>query len=492
LGQIKKQSIQSTLYIYIGVLIGFISTGILMPRFLTESENGVLKLLVSYSLLFAQLSTLGLPISTVKFLPYFRNGSKKNFGYFMFLFIIGIIGFLIFLSVFFVFEDSIYQHESSKSPLFAQYLYLIIPLTFFFTYFNLLDGYARSLVYSTIGAFLKELLQRVFILISLGLFIFGIFDFHGFISSYIVSLSLPTIILFIYISLKGEVGWKIHWSKFDKKILKQIFVMAAFGLFLGLSQLAISQIDSIMINYFHNDAKTGIYAITFYYGTLVIIPSRALFRITPTFIAEAFKSSDLNTIKDIQYKSCLNQYIIGLGIFLLLWLNIDNVYKILPLEYIEGKFVIFYIGLANLFNMTGGVSSQIITNSPHYRYNGLFVIIYLILIVLTNYIMIPLYGIVGAAVASTFSVLIFVLIKYFFLLKKYRIQPYNLKYLTTLLFAGVLYAAIYYLPMPEAFIPNLLIKSFLFGGLYIFFIYKTGYSQDITELIESYKKKWFR
>ncbi|MFC2124722.1 lipopolysaccharide biosynthesis protein [Bacteroidota bacterium] len=463
-----------------------------MPRFLTESENGVLKLLVSYSLLFSQLGALGLPISTIRFLPYFRNAEKKNHGYFMFLFLVGMLGFLIFLSVFLFFENTIYEHEISKSPLFARYLVLIIPLTFFFTYFNLLDVYARSLVYSTIGAFLKEVLQRVFILTSLGLFIFGIFDFNGFLYSYIISLSVPTIILFGYIIIKGEAGWKINFSKFSGKILKQIFTMAIFGLFLGISQIAISQIDSIMINHFLNDAKTGIYAITFYYGALVIMPARALFRITSTFIAEAFKASDLITIKDIQFKSCLNQYIIGLGIFLLLWLNIDNVYKILPIDYTEGKYVIFYIGLANLINMTGGVSSQIINYSQYYRYNGVFVIFYLIFIVVTNYIMIPMYGIVGAAMASMLSILIFNIMKYLFLWNKYTIQPYSYKYLIILGFAALLYVGFYYFPLPDSLIPNLLIKSSLVGSLYLLFIYKTGYSEDITQLINSYKEKIFK
>ncbi len=463
-----------------------------MPRYLTGSENGVLKLLVSYSLIFSQLGTLGIPIALNRFFPYFRNKSNKNAGIFLILFLIGLIGFALFIIIYSLINESIYQNEIEKSPLFAQFLYLIIPLTFFFIYFNILDTYARSLLFSTVGAFLKELVQRLLILAVLLVYIAGIIDFREFLFLYISALSISTAILFFFLLRKGEIGVVIDKSKFNSKIIIQIVSLSGFGLFLGMSQMAISNIDIIMINHFLNDAKTGIYAITFYYGTLVIMPSRALYRIVNPVIAEAFKLNDLETIRNIQKKTCLNQFIIGLGIFLVLWVNIDNVHKILPSEFSEGQYVIFFIGLANLIHMAGGAGSQIINNSEKYRFNGFFVIVYLILLVVTNIIMIPKYGISGAAIASMLSVLIFNILKYLLLFNKYNIQPYNYRYLIILGFGIVCYTGIYYLPMPEALIPNIFIKSSLFGLCYLIFIFMTGYSEDINHLINSFKNKLFK
>ncbi len=486
MGIIKKQSIISTIYIYLGVIIGFISVGILMPRFLTEAQNGIIKLLVSYSMLFAQLATLGFTTATVRFFPYFKDKKKGHNGYFFILLLVGIVGFGLFLVVYYSIKEPFITFEENKNSSFADYFFLIIPVTFFFLFFNLLDIYSRVLLHSTIGTFLKELLQRIFILTALLLFLMEWLNFWQFILVYIAALSLPTIILFIDLLLKGEVFFKPDFNVIKKGLAPQMISLSAYGLFIGFSQIAISQIDSILINFYNNPAATGIYAITFYYGTLVILPSRALFRIAPSFIAEAFKINDLNTIHNIQYKSCLNQFLLGTGLFALLWLNIDNVFKILPDEYLAGKYVIFFIGLANLINMTGGLSSQVITNSKYYRYNGFFVIIYLTLTVLLNIWLIRQLGITGAALAAMISILTYNVMKFIFLKRKLNIQPYDGNYLKILGIGIASYFISVSFHYPEALIVNILIKSALFGILFVVLNYFLNTSNDFSDTIDQY------
>jgi len=489
LGTIRKQSITSTIYIYTGVILGFVSTGILMPRFLTEAQNGIVKLLVSYSLLFAQFASLGFQTATIRFFPYFKNKDKGHHGYFFLLMIVGIVGFSIFLVLYYLIKRPIIEFESNKNSDFANYFFLILPLTFFFLFFNLLDIYARVLIQSTIGTFLKELLQRFFILIAILLFILDIIGFWYFIILYVVALSVPTIIIFIYLFLNGEIFLTPNFSIFRQNLLSPMINLSFYGLFIGFSQIAISQIDSILINFIKDPAQTGIYAITFYYGTLVILPSRAVFRIAPTFIAEAFKMKDDKSIRNIQYKSCLNQLLLGTGLFALLWLNIDNVFRILPDEYLTGKYVIFFIGLSNLISMAGGLSSQVITNSDHYRYNGFFVVIYLSLTVVLNIILIKLFGIVGAAVAAMISMLIFNILKFEFIRRKFRIQPYDINHLKILISAIASYLIMVIFSYPEQLIPNILIKSILFGFLFMLLNYFMKSSEDFNQIIDNYLTK---
>lgn len=439
MGTIKQQSIISTVYIYLGVAIGFVSTGILMPRFLSEEQNGIIKLLVSYSLLFAQIASLGFQTATVRFFPYFKDKAKGHNGFFALLSLVGVFGFLLFLIIYYLIKGPIIEYESAKNSTFANYFFLILPLTFFFLYFNLFDIYARVLLKSTVGTFLKELLQRLLILLAILLYIFNTIDFWQFTIFYIAVLSLPTVILFFYLLYKKEIFIKPDFSVLKNGLAGPIASLSLYGVFIGFSQIAISQIDSILINFFKDTANTGIYAITFYYGTLVILPSRAVFRIAPSFIAEAFKQNNLPQITSIQYKSCLNQLLAGTGIFLLLWLNIDNVFRILPQEYISGKYVILFIGLANLISMAGGLSSQIITNSKYYRYNGLFVLIYLALMILLNILLIPVLGIKGAALAAMLSMLVFNILKFLFINNRFNIQPYNQKHIRIVLIGVVAY-----------------------------------------------------
>jgi len=473
-------------YIYAGVAIGFVSTGILMPRFLSEEQNGIIKLLVSYSLLFAQLASLGFQTATVRFFPYFKDKAKAHNGFFPLLTLVGVFGFILFLIIYYLIKGPIIEYESAKNSNFANYFFLTLPLTFFFLYFNLFDVYARVLLRSTIGTFLKELLQRLLILVAIILYIYNIIGFWQFTIFYVAVLSLPTVVLFFYLLLKKEIFIKPDFQLLKKGLAGPIASLSLYGVFIGFSQIAISQIDSILINFFKDTAHTGIYAITFYYGTLVILPSRAVYRIAPSFIAEAFKQKNMQQITSIQYKSCLNQMLVGTGIFLLLWLNIDNVFRILPQEYISGKYVILFIGLANLISMSGGLSSQIITNSEYYRFNGLYVIIYLVLTVLLNILFIPILGIKGAALAAMASMLVFNILKFVFIYRKFDIQPYRHNHIRILLIGVIAYIITALFTYPDNLILNIILKSSLFSILFILLNYISKTSDDFIELVEKY------
>ena len=490
MGTIRKQSIISTIYIYLGVAVGFISTGILMPRFLSEAENGIIKLLVSYSLLFAQLASLGFQTATVRFFPYFRDKNKKHNGFFPLLSFVGVLGFVLFLIFYYLIKTPIINMESAKNSSFANHFFMIVPLTFFFLYFNLFDVYARVLLKSTVGTFLKELFQRILILLAILLYIFQYIDFWHFTLLYIIMLSLPTIALFVYLVIKGEVSFKPDFHLLKEGLTKPMISLSVYGLVIGFSQIAVSQIDSILINFYLDAAHTGVYAITFYYGTLIILPSRAVFRIAPSFIAEAFKKEDYKTIQSIQYKSCLNQLIIGSAIFLLLWLNIDNVFKILPEEYLIGKYVILFIGAANLINMAGGLSSQIITNSNYYRYNGLFVVIYLGLTIILNIILIQKIGLTGAAIAALIAIAIFNLLKFILIYRKFGIQPYGSVHMRILLIGVISYIITVQFGYPEGLIPNVVLKSLLFSTLFILLNYFGKTSKDFYDIINKFLNRF--
>ncbi|MCK5839985.1 MAG: polysaccharide biosynthesis protein, partial [Bacteroidales bacterium] len=225
-----------------------------------------------------------------------------------------------------------------------------------------------------------------------------------------------------------------------------------------------------------------IYTTAFFYGTLVILPSRSLLKISSPIIADAWKDKDMGKLKTIYFKSSLNQLVIGLFILIGIWANIDNVFKILPAEFEAGRYVILFIGLAYLFDMALGVSGSIIGNSKYYPVGALIMVFMVILIIATNLIFIPKYGIVGAALASALSKFIVNLIKYLFVLWKFKMQPYNYKFIVAILIAGVAYLAGYFMPEMKHFVVDIIIRSLLitilFGGLILLF----RVSDDINRL----------
>ncbi|MCL4483272.1 MAG: oligosaccharide flippase family protein, partial [Bacteroidetes bacterium] len=95
MGIIVKQSVKGTIYVYLGVLLGFITTAILFPRIYSTTEVGLLKIIVAYSTLIAQFGTLGINGATIRLFPFFRTEDKKHHGFLPFALLVGLIGFLI-------------------------------------------------------------------------------------------------------------------------------------------------------------------------------------------------------------------------------------------------------------------------------------------------------------------------------------------------------------------------------------------------------------
>jgi O-antigen/teichoic acid export membrane protein len=90
-----------------------------------------------------------------------------------------------------------------------------------------------------------------------------------------------------------------------------------------------------------------------------------------------------------------------------------------------GKSVVFLIGLGKLFDVAFSINSEILVFSKFYRFNLILTIAMSALIILLNLIMIPIYGIEGAAGASAIVMLLFNLVKYMFLKIRLGLEPFS-------------------------------------------------------------------
>ncbi len=491
MGIIERQAIKGTIFLYLGAAIGFAITIFLSYAFSTE-QNGLLKLLISYSLLFAQFGTLGFNNVSARLFPYFRDKTKQHNGFFFILLLVLIVGFILTLILFLILKPLIIKENIDTSPLFVDYIYYILPLLFFTLMLSLLDRYYTMLYNAVIGIFLKEFLVRVFVISFIVLFYIDIITFPIFVGLYIFSYCSPAIIIFISLWREGEISFKPQLSFIGNKLGKSMASVSFFGLLVGFSTLAVLQIDSIMIGSMIGLSATGIYAITFHFGTMVKIPSRALMKISGTIVADAWKNNDLKTIDTVYSKSCLNQFIIALYVFLGIWVNIHNVFDILPPEYEAGKWVIFFIGLTNVIDMLSGGNIVIISTSRHYRVLTLFMFILLISLVLTNYFFIPWLGITGAAIASSLSALLNTGLKVGFIWKKYKMQPYNFRYLIIIAIGVISYFLSRFIPVFDHFIIDIIIRSSIFSLFFIPGIYYLKLSDEINQRVDRIFKIIFK
>jgi len=452
-----------------------------MPRIYTTDQIGLTKIIVAYAALVAQFATLGFNGVTIRLFPFFKDQKSHHHGYLSLALLTGLAGFLISLGLFLIFKNWFIEYSSVNSALLIEYLNYLIVLIFFQIFFILFDGYYTALLNSIHGTFLREVFQRILIIIGIGLFYFDLIDFHQFILVYIASMALPTLIILFTLIKEGQFSLKTDFAFLQKPLLASMGMMALFSILNGFTTNIILVVDTIMVTGMIGLSATGIYASCMIFGIMVSLPSRSILKITNIVSASAWKENDLGAIRNIYEKSCMTLFIIGLLMFLGLWVNINNIFEILGPNFVSGKWVIFFIGLGSLIDMTTGANSSILGSSPQYKVQTFFLIFLVVLIILTNLLLIPIFGITGAAIGGALSLSILNLLRFLYIWYKFKLQPFNLKFILIAAIGILAYLISRLLPVLPNFIADIFVRSSILTILFCLPVYLLKLSPDINE-----------
>ncbi|MBA3899825.1 MAG: oligosaccharide flippase family protein, partial [Bacteroidetes bacterium] len=104
-GEIQRQGIQNTIITYFGITIGFVNLIVIQPFFLTTEEIGLTRVLLAFSFLLSVFIPLGISQITTRYFPHFRNKEKRHHGYFGFMLIFPLVGYILIGTVLFFMRD---------------------------------------------------------------------------------------------------------------------------------------------------------------------------------------------------------------------------------------------------------------------------------------------------------------------------------------------------------------------------------------------------
>jgi len=173
-------------------------------------------------------------------------------------------------------------------------------------------------------------------------------------------------------------------------------------------------------------------------------------------------------------------------LFIGIWANIDNIFFVLKDAYAPGKFVIFWVCLGSFIDMSTGINNTIIATSKYYKAQSLFMAIFVVIVIVTNYLFIPIWGIVGAGIANAISLFLFNLMRWIFLWNKFNFQPFNFKFLLVILFAVLAFIPGYYLPAIKPFYVDIVVRSGIITVIFCLLVYFFKLSEDINSRVDVY------
>ena len=321
------------------------------------------------------------------------------------------------------------------------------------------------------------------------LFNTGLVDFELFMQLFIAQYGILAVGIAIYLLAIGQFNLSIKRDFFTPQLKKELKQYRLFTLLSSVSALFLMNIDVIMISAMIGLGETAFYAVAFYIVALMNIPRNAIGNIAVPVISDAWKRDDRDEIQKIYSKTSINQLLIGTLLFVGIWANEANIFKILPDDYEGGKWVLFFVGLARLADVGFGVNGGIINTSPAYKFDTYANLVLVVFTVVMNLIFIPIYGITGAAIATGISLLSFNVAKYAFLKYKFNFGPFSWKSGVTLLLGVTAYYVSTFLPQQELIL-DILVRSAIITIVFVPIALALKLSEDANAFLLALRKRF--
>jgi len=251
----------------------------------------------------------------------------------------------------------------------------------------------------------------------------------------------------------------------------------------------ILEVDKFMLNRYVAIEYVAYYGVAIYIASVIGVPSRSMHQIISPLTAKFLNERNRTELDKLYKKSSLSLFIISGFIFLLIILNINELYNFINENYADGILVVFIISLSKLTDSLLGNNNAILFNSDYYRMVLVLGVFLAVLTVLLNMVFIPIYGINGAAFATFLAILLYNIAKLWFVNVKLKMQPFTWNTVKVLVLLLVSLGIFYFWDFPWHPIINIGLKSFLLTAFYGTVVYTMHFSEDITQLINNIIKR---
>jgi O-antigen/teichoic acid export membrane protein len=386
---VAKLSLQTFLFQIARYFAAFLG-GMMSARILGPSGKGLLAFALIYPSLYFMLGHFSLGNPIIHHLGEKKYKKEEFVGNLLFFFlIITLFLFLIFGISYFFWKDILYQNIPSYLLGLAM---LLLPLYLFIYYFSSFLQALRKIFYYNL---LQNLPYFLIPFLILGFWIFWQYTPREGIFINLIIYGLTTILAFWLVFKIAPFPWKIN-----KELFKRLFIDGG-KLHLGaISIFLISRIDQVMIGNMLENKALGYYSVAVVIAELIWLISFSV----QTVIYPEVASRDPKEAQELTYIATrlVLWFALGAGLFLAL------ISKFIILLYGGKAFLPAILPLIILIpGMIFSAPTQIMSawtlKQKWFLRSTLIATFFAILNIFLNFLFIPLWGINGAALATTIT-----------------------------------------------------------------------------------------
>ncbi len=499
MSSIRKQSIISSLLVYIGFALGFLNTYFFTKEgSFTEAEFGLTGTFIAIANIMFSFASLGMPSYIHKFFPYYNDNlaPKKN-DMLTWAIVVSMVGFLLVILAGILLKGLVIRKFTENAEQLVKYYNWLFPFGFGLTLFAILEAYGWQLRKSMLTNYLREIQFRLFTTILILLFFAGVISgFDQFIKIYSFTYLAVALMMLGYILYTGKGGLHFRLSRVTKKYWKNVVTLASFVWSGQLVYNIASVFDTIIIAAVlpNGLAYAGIFTLAQNIASLIQAPQRGVISASIGPLAQAWKDKDIIKINRIYQRSAINMLVFAVGMFFLIFLNFTDAVETFNLKstYTQALPVFLFIGLMRILDMGTGVNAQIIATSTFWKFEFFTGMILLAMALPLNYYLTKNLGVIGPAISNLIAFTIYNGIRFVFLWKRYKMQPFTIRTLYVVLLGIGAWVICHYLFKDQQGLMWIVLRSGLFSILFIGGIIGFRITPDVAQVILTLKNRFVK
>lgn len=402
-----------------GQIMGFLMSLIIAHYFGAKSLGSYVLVIVVLQI-FSLISKLGLDTLSVRFIAAF---AKKNQWRSIRLFRRKVLSIISTTSIFssilmFFLADNISDFIDVEKIYVELSSFFILPMVFFMLHYQSLRGLKKIAEYS----FFYRMSQATFTIIVI--FIFSNLKFDNSnsipIFSYLLSLMIVSVL-----SVINFYYWFNKKSTFNsKEIVENLSIISILKVSIPLMlaqsvQFIMAWTDKLMIGSMLSAEDVAIYGVAFRFSMGASITLMAINSISSPKFSEKFSTNDITGMGKIAFQSAKMIFWSTLPIAFILLLFPDFFMGLYGAEFLFGSEVLKWLIIGRIVNALSGSVGNLMQMSGEQKNYMKILILGAFVNVTLNYLLIPLYGIKGAAIASVASLSLWNLLMVFMIKRRF-------------------------------------------------------------------------
>lgn len=486
MGIVLNQSVKNIVITYVGFGIGAVNALFLYESFLGKTHYGIVAFVLSAGNIMMPLMAFGVHSTLIRFYSKYKSPLERE-RFMSFMLVMPLLLIIPISLIAYFGYDLIVALLVKKNPTVEPFLWLIPIIGLFMGYFEIFYAWVKVHMKSVFGNFISEVFVRIIVTLLLFMVYWGVIDSTTFIFALTLAYGIQMVAMMVYaFYLKKP---KIHFNLPENT--KEIFSYSFFIILSGSVAVFLLDLDKVMIPYYLDVKKVAVYSVGIFIATVIAVPSRAMLQIIYPITAKLMSENKMQELNELYKKSAINLQVFGGLILVGIFLNINQMYLIIPGDYSEGLMAVFLIGLAKFYDVILGNNNAILLNTKYYRMVLLFGVMLVLMMVGLNMLLIPLYGITGSALATLISVIFYNTIKLLFVVKKMDLYPFGPTTVKSFGIIALILAVFYFWEFPFEPWMNIILKSILITISYVYLNYKFKISTDINDLVDGLWKQYF-